>query len=453
MANHDSARQRGVRRLTWNHRAYGTANDPVHKSHLNAITGEDYGCPKKFWYDMQARAAAVSGGELEEQATISGKAAAGTAAHETIARALSQPDMRAHLLGGGRCSRERLLGVFSEEYEREVGGRKVNWYGKDEGNEREVLLERLIMIEGLLNDLHKYVAEVLLIEPGFVAKLEDFWLCGHVDLVYRPKHDAGGTAHESTVAICDWKTGAQKPAQIELDHGWEAGVYSTAVKQGYFFPREQIRVSTCQSTANAPGGTVASIGQHTVAHPSRYIAERNVLEAALIEFANTCDALFSDGAPRVQVDVAPYDVRVFGEFPSEVYHVHMADYVPYKKAGSKAIKRAEDMAWLGYERPEPKHKYVKGDLRGPAWLPVKLAEYDMPRLAARLRNVVGSVRMGRFIDNVGEKCTRCSYGSDCLTAGYAPRGDARKDLERSLRAAADAEAENDNATDDLSTVD
>lgn len=428
-----------MRRLTWNHRAYGTANDPVHKSHLNAITGEDFGCPKKFWYDMQARAAAVSGGELEEQASISGKAAAGTAAHETIARALSNLDMRKHLLSGGRCSRERLDAVFAEEYEREVGGRKVNWYGKDDGNELEVLAERMVMIAGLLNDLHKYVAEVLLIEPGFVAKLEDFWLCGHVDLVYRPKRAP------STVAICDWKTGAQKPAQIELDHGWEAGVYSTAVKRGYFFPREQIRVSTF------PGGTLASIGTFTVGHPSRYIAERNVLEAALIEFANTCDSVLSEGAQRV--DVAPYDVRVFGEFPSEVYHVHMADYVPYKKAGSKAIKRVEDMAWLGLERPEPKHKYVKGDLRGPAWLPVKLAEYDMPRLAARLRNVVGSVRMGRFIDNVGEKCTRCSYGSDCLTAGYAPRGDARKDLERSLRAAAEAEAANDNATDDLSTVD
>lgn len=420
----NAARKR-VSQLTWNHRTYGSANDPVHKSHLNAITG-DFGCPKKFWYDMTARAAAVSGGELEEQESISGKAAAGTAAHETIARALGNLDMRKHLLGGGRIARDRVHAVFGEEYEREVGGRKVNWYGKDDGNELEVLHERVTMVAGVLNDLHTYVAEVLLIEPGFVAKLEDFWLCGHVDLVYRSKRS-------SAIAIADWKTGQQKPAQIELDHGWEAGVYSTAVNQGYFFPREQIRITS------TPTSTVATCGPHKVVHPSKYIAERNVLEAALIDFANRCDGELTQGSSIVETD--PYEVRTFGKFPSEVYHVHAADYVPYKKAGKKAIKRPEDIAWLGYAGPVGDHKYTAGDLRGPAWLPVKLAEYDLPRLAARLRNVVGSIRMGRFIDNVGEKCTRCSFASDCLTAGYAPRGDARKDLERALRGVDDDAAE------------
>jgi hypothetical protein len=41
--------------------------------------------------------------------------------------------------------------------------------------------------------------------------------------------------------------------------------------------------------------------------------------------------------------------------------------------------------------------------------------------------------MGRFIDQVGERCKRCSFKGDCLTGGYAPTGDARKSLERTLR--------------------
>jgi hypothetical protein len=110
----------------------------------------------------------------------------------------------------------------------------------------------------------------------------------------------------------------------------------------------------------------------------------------------------------------------------------LADFVPYKKAGAKEVKRPEDLKHFGYVQPT-KHKYTAGELRGPAWLPVKLSEYDMPRLESRLRNVVGSIRMGRFIDQVGERCKRCSFKGDCLTGGYAPTGDARKSLERTLR--------------------
>lgn len=411
--------------MPWNYKRYGSASDPIHKSHLNNITG-DYGCPRQFRYVMDAAADGASG--ADEQERISGKAAAGTAAHETIARALSSPDLRAHLLKGGRIAADRVRGVFAEEMEREVGGRSVAWYGKDEDREDDVLAERVTMITGLLNGLHEYVAHIHLLEAGFVARLGEYWLSGHVDIVYRPKYAA--TLEE--VAIADWKTGANKPLPIELDHGWEAGVYSTAVAQGYFFSREQIKCATLGT------GTVATLGQHKCAHPSKYIAERTVLEAAMIELAERCDDALRQRTPEtaaqgIGIDSGPYDVRCFATFPSEIHHVHLADYVPYKKAGSKAVKRAEDLKFHGYDTPQKAHKYLAGDLRGPAWLPVALGEHDLPRLLARLRNVVGMIRMGRFIDQVGERCNRCSFARECLTSGYSPVGDDRKELERALR--------------------
>lgn len=410
--------------MPWNYRQYGSATDPIHKSHLNAIVGE-YGCPKQFRYAQDAR---VDGGDAaaDERETISGRAAAGTAAHETIARALGNMDMRAHLLRGGTIARQRVDFAFCEELKREIGARTVQWYGKDEDNADAVVHDRVTMIHGLLNDLHKHVHSIELIEPGFIARHGGFWLSGHIDLVYRPVSDP------AALALADWKTGKVKPSTIDLDHGFEAGVYSTAVRQGYFLPREQIQIITVADG----GGTAATIGSHTAQHASRYIAERNALEAALIALAHRLDPMsdadISGLDPMLQL-ISGLDVRTLGSFPSEIYCVHLGDYVPYGKSGTKAVKRAEDIKWHGYETAQKAHRYMAGDLRGPAWLPVQLHEYDLPRLGARLKNIVGMIRMGRFIDQVGDRCQHCSYRSDCLTAGYAPVGGERKQLERSLR--------------------
>lgn len=410
--------------MPWHYRQYGAPLSPIHKSHLNAITG-DYGCPAQFRYTMDERA--DRGESLDERDTVSGKAAAGTAAHETIARALGKPALVEQLLAGkGGVTREQVAVVFEQEFTREVGQRTVQWYDDKSTSERgsDLLAERVDMIVGLLADLHKYVAKVELVEAGFVAPLGDYWLSGHIDLVYRPRQAP------ETIALADWKTGASKPVAIELDHGWEAGVYSTALARGFFLPRERIAVSS-----EPDGRTTATLGKHSVTHWSRYIAEREALERALVDIAVATAAR----APLDDSGDAP--PLCFAEFPSRIYHVHLADYVPYKKAGAKAVKRPEDLAHYGYDKPVARHKYVAGDRRGPAWLPVALASYDLPRLETRLRNVVGMIRMGRFIDQVGERCTRCAYAKSCLTSGYAPRGDERKTLERSLRVVPDVDVE------------
>jgi hypothetical protein len=398
--------------MPWNFRRYGTASDPIHKSHLNALTG-DYGCPRRFRYEMDALADAVPG--ADERTTVPGKAAAGTAAHEAIARALSTPQLRAAILDTDyNVPRDAVRKVFEEEYERELGARQAQWYDADAGEELD---DRITMVTGLLNGLRKHVASIELVEAGFYAKLGPFWLSGHVDLIYRPRSDP------NTLALADWKTGAHKPHPIELDHGWEAGVYSAAMRHGWFVPRDVIVI-----TPAANGCTTATIGARSVTHPSRYIAEREVLERTMIDLAEHCEAEAAGAHRTARVLGHAYDT-----FPAQIHHVHLADYVPYAKSGKKQVKRAEDIAHYGYDSPRAAHQYKAGEHRGPAWLPVQLTEYDLPRLEARLRNVVGMVRMGRFVDQVGERCTRCLHRRDCLTAGYAPTGDARTGLDRALR--------------------
>ena len=390
---------------TWDYRRYGTLPDPIHKSHLNSITG-DYGCPKQFRYQMDARVASPDHSDTD--VAVSGKTAAGTAVHETIARALAKLD-DSRRVPRWQYSEAQVRAVFMQEFERETRGREVLWYDK---SGETILADRVAMVRGLLNDLHRHVATVELVEPGFIVQCGDYWLSGHIDLVYRP------SAAPDRLAISDWKTGSAKPIEIELDHSWEAGVYSAALFGGRFLPREVVVVS-----AEADGRHTASVrlgpnSFSSATRVSRYVAERDALEAALIELAS--------GRGEWLRPVT------FEEFPKQVHYVALQDYVPYKRAGSRQVSRREDLQHYGYDAPRS-HKYVAGDTRGAAWLPVQITEHDVPRLAARLRNVVGMIRMGRFIDQVGERCRRCAWADDCLHSGYAPQGSERQQLELALR--------------------
>src|SRR5262245_1856129 len=393
--------------MAWDFRRYGSASDPIHKSHLNDITG-DYGCPTRFRYQMDARAEAEA---LDLERPVRGDAACGTAAHETIARALTSDTARPRILAGEAPHRDTVRRAFFQGFERECGGRRVEWYDKDGDT---MIDDRVDMIVGLLGNLHRYVAEVVLVEPAFVVKLGAYWMSGHVDLVYRPRRNP------DAIAIADWKTGATRPAQVELDHSWEAGIYSVAVHDGWFLDRAQLEA--CSRVDGVPGWEVRC-GSYAAGHPSRYIAERECAELVLSAFARAVD--------DSQSCTFEVPLQRLERFPAEIYHVHLADYVPYKRAGKKEVKRPEDLAFYGRTAPGPV-KFEAGALRGPAWLSVRLGQHDIPRVEYRVRNVVGMIRMGRFIDQIGDRCTRCPYAGDCLNGGYAVRGDERKALERAL---------------------
>jgi hypothetical protein len=387
--------------MPWNPRRFGTHLAPVHKSHLNTLAG-DYGCPRRFKYEQDAAHDAPPGSH-EQRSQARANVVCGAAAHETIARALTNPEVSPRVLAGPNAvSVERVTHTLEHQILLAAEGREIDWGGSDPGDE---VAEYAAMVHGLLNTMHRHVEAVVMVEGGFTLELEGVVLAGHVDLIYR--------THSGGLGITDWKTSESKPYQIELDHGWELGVYSAALRRGTFVPREAVTI------APALGGWVGRCGSFEVMRSSRWQAERDALEAQL--------GAIAAGGVHTQM-------MCFGEFPAAIHHVHLRDFTPYKKAGSKKVTRDEDLAFYGMTQPGYR-KFTAGDVRGPGWLPARRTERDMPRLAHRIRSVVGTVRMGRFLDLVGEGCRRCSFAGPCLTDGYQQRGEALDAIEAELREA------------------
>lgn len=392
--------------MAWDYRRYGSITDPIHKSHLNTITG-DYGCLRKFRFQQDERYAPADNAQRH---TVSAKAALGTAVHEVLARVLTSPDAVAAVLSGpGHIGAHQIRAALRFELDLEAGQRVIDWGGEE--STTRLMEDRAAMILGTLDNLHRWCAAVELVEAGFMVQLGDLWLSGHVDLIYRPKDNPEG------LGLADWKSGAQRPDPIELDHSWECGVYAAAMHAGFFVRRE------CLQVLQTPDGWTAGIAMGTgvqvsATHQSRYIAERNALEAVLIELA----AGVPVGASTV----------TFSRYPTEIHYVHLGDYVPYVKRGKKHIERPEDLKHWGLTAPGDVG-FSPGQTRGPAWLPVRQNEADIPRLVHRLKNIVGTIRMGRFIDMVSERCKRCPYSFPCLNAGYGAVGDERKSIERMIK--------------------
>lgn len=392
--------------MPWNYRRFGTIDFPIHKSHLNTITGT-HGCPKRFQYEMDVAHGSAQR-DASDRGIISASLACGSAAHETLARALSNPEVRAAVLAGaGAVSRARVRATFWEELETELGGRQLEWNGATDD-------DYIDMIHGALNRLHEYADEVVMLEAGFTLDLRDdfskdgLYFAGHTDIIYRPR------AAPHTLALGDWKTGKTKPDPIELNHGWESGIYSAAMRFGTFLGREHVSF-----TRTPDGQWVGTCMGRSVTRSTHWQAERDALEQALEQLARG--------------ETHPGTVR-FGEFPSEIHHIHLRDYIPYKKAGKKQAKRAEDIEYYGLTSAG-EVRYLAGQHRGPAWLPVSRDETEVPRLKHRLRTVVGTVRMGRFLDLVGERCNRCPFKLQCLNDGYAPQGEELQKLTQAFQEA------------------
>lgn len=416
----------------WDWRKWGTLQDPIHKSHMSSLIGE-FACTKAFSLDRLA--------ELTHQPreTCSGKTEAGTAVHETIARALRAPALRDSIIAGSPSTTpERIRTVLSTEFERATAGREVRWYGKSE--QEKALREGVEMVTGLFADLHRHVASVELVEAGFIAQLGELWIEGHTDLVYRPRLSELQQLSTDALAFTDWKTGAQKPHQLTLDHGFESGFYAHACATGTFIPvtvldawREAVAQDRLSDVPLDPWDALAIGAAHD---------ERSAMHVALRAVAKK----------RIDTGELVEGAVRFERFPDVIRLTHLRDYIPYAKKGTKSVERPEDLEFwsrtLGHTvQPKDKVTYVAGQHRGGAWLEVKRRADDVTRLERMLRQVIGWVRFGRFVEAVGEKCTRCPYRGPCLTGGYELAGDDAKALRDALKGVDLGE------TDDLSVDD
>lgn len=120
-----------------------------------------------------------------------------------------------------------------------------------------------------------------------------------------------------------------------------------------------------------------------------------------------------------------------GEWPSELYIVHLRDHVPYQRATTKTAERPEECAFWDVARGS-KVKLQKGDRRGPAWYAAQRTETDVARLRHSIRKIVSGVRLGVLYESIGEHCGKCPHAQRCLADGHAVRGDERRALEGAL---------------------
>jgi len=387
-------------RDVWDYQKWGRATDLIHKSDLNGIVGK-FGCLSQF---QRKKEETATGGRRYENA--SGKLAAGNAVHAVIARILqSAPAVEAMLDPDQTFSEASIRLAFDQEFERERAGRPVDWYREDGDKWRA---QCVAMICGLLDDMRNHVEAPILVEAGFVYELDGIWLTGSTDLVYRAPGCAG-------VSLCDWKTGKQLPHVIDLDHGWEGGIYGNAVRSAWFVPY----------------ANVTRDGEDSNSHRER-------MEAACQRIAVAWQRVIDAGDPepgesleneellaaRMRLDdiVTELGAVRFDAYPARIRYVHLRDYIPYSRGGSKWVSRPEELDFYDVEEPQ-KVKYAKGETRGPGWYRVTRAESDTPRLRHLLKAVVTWIRFGRFPAAPGEMCSRCRFREPCLVDGFQPIGE------------------------------
>lgn len=367
-----------------------------------------FGCPAKFRYRKQSNHDGREDDD-DDRHELDGARASGTAVHEVLR----------HIISEGRTPigyTDHALGAFWDaEMLRQVpssvgrGFDSFHWSSITSfESEREAAIA---MLHGGLRIAGAGSVEPLLAEACFIAPLPSgLWIEGHVDLIFQRRKTR-------CLGMLDWKTGKQLPHPIELQHGWEAAIYSAALARGIFVPYyvvDDVRTSGLvrdELTDEQVAGILAAPSYRDAAHSLVRSLARSHWE---------------DG------EALPGYVRVFGRHPSETYHVHLRDFVPYKRGGSKRVDRAEHLRF--YQRAEPGNvSYAAGEQRGPGAYEIFRSENDNFRLDHQLRQVVASVRMGHFPAAIGQACVRCPFKQPCFTAGYEAKGDDAKQMVADLK--------------------
>lgn len=375
--------------MAWDYRKFGTATDPIRQSALGAFASQD-GCGRRYRYERDAEAAGIE----RERPTAHWRPTVGTAVHATIERALSREPMVSAVLEGRLPSPQRVDAVLEEELLKAAEGRPIDW--GDASRSLEVVTARWMAL-GALRTVAERAQRIVAVEAPFTVTLEGYTLGGTIDLAYEPRGAEPGTA----IALADWKTGERKPHQVVLDHGYQTGIYSQALTSGVLWPGEEreLRVGLHPSQVHV-------VHLRAFANHERV---RAVL-AAVRESADTSKELAIRVARRgwpVSTHAIAGALRVLAE----------DGLVTKRRAGKDTIWSATDT-----EREPPSDAI---------WLESRRRPDDVARLRVSLKTIVGTVRMGRFVEQLGEQCGRCPFRAACLGDGHVST-DTTAQIERAL---------------------
>lgn len=315
--------------MPWDYKKFGTPVDPIRQSALNDIASQN-GCAKRYQFDRN---------ETEKRELTHWKPVVGNVVHRVIERALTRtwPQLQAAFSRDADAGCTNLRASIARAYREEMTSQSaVEWY---EDSPQDAEMDACEMVFGALRTTVERASAIVGCEVPFGLDIAGFAVTGTIDLIYLD--------HDGRVGIADWKTGERKLDQILLDHGYQAAIYTEAVRCGVWWPGSSWPENT----------------------------------------PDVSDASRKDPVMHI---------------------VHLRDFVPYRRA-TKTAK--------------------VGDLRGPGWYVSKRTEADTARLSVSLRTVVGTVRMGRFVEQLGEQCRRCRHRGPCLTEGGGPTKQELRQLE------------------------
>src|SRR5262249_7187054 len=155
-------------------------------------------------------------------------------------------------------------------------------------------------------------------ELGFINKVGDIWTEGHQDLIYRPRENP------LALATTDWKTGAQKPHQLLLDHGFESSFYSAAIRDGLFLPSGVVQERQELASDDRP----IALDSWDIPALVHARDDREAMHISLRSMARRSE----------RGDTLPEEAMRFGEFPEVIRLTPLADYELYKKKGDKSVE-------------------------------------------------------------------------------------------------------------------
>lgn len=367
---------------TWDYRKFGSAADPIRQSALGAFASQD-GCGRRYRYERDAEAAGIE----RERPTAHWRSTIGTAVHATIERALSREPMVSLVLEGRLPSPQKVDDVLEEELVRAAGldatgqPRPIDW--GDASRSLEMTTARW-MVLGALRTVAERAQRIVAIEAPFLAELDDYTLSGTIDLVYEPR----GAEPGSAIAFADWKTGARSPHQVVLDHGYQPSIYAHALAHGRLWPGTDREVV---------------LGKHPVAiHivALRAYANHERVRAVLAAVRESADT-----SKEMAVRVARRGWPVSTHAIAGALRALADDgLVQKKRVGRDTIWSATDTD----REPDA----------GAIWLESHRRPEDVARLRVSLKTIVGTVRMGRFVEQLGEQCGRCPFRGPCLGDGH-----------------------------------